>query len=255
MTPTNDPRSAQAFDGLASTVLSAVTEVGRSSAQAYLDGLDTILGAQRTLLAATPLAPMTPLLDAQASLTRSLLAPLTGVEKAESATRADSDDQTRALLVDAAARTTSKPRTARRTTKAGKASRPTATKTRRAATRRAPAAAAKQRTPSAPAPIAGYGDLTADEINAKLRDLSQGDLATVIAYEKAHDARATVLERAKTLQETEPSPGYDALTADEAIKLLTGANAEVAEQVGAYERRHKNRSTVLEAAKRSTTPS
>ncbi|MDP9345895.1 MAG: hypothetical protein M3P44_09245, partial [Actinomycetota bacterium] len=144
---------------------------------------------------------------------------------------------------------------ARSTTNASKARRPTATKTRRAATRRAPAAAAKQRTPSAPAPIVGYDDLTANEVNAKLRDLSQGDLATVAAYEKAHDARATVLERAKTLQEAEPSPGYDALTADEAVKLLAGANAEVAEQVGAYERRHKNRSTVLEAAQRSTASS
>ncbi len=254
MTPTNDPRSIQAFDGLASSVLRSAAQVTESSAKAYLDGLDTILGVQRKLLAETPLAPITPLLEAQVSLARGLLAPLTDAADAGSATRADGDDQTRALLVDAA-RTTRKPRAARSTTNASKARRPTATKTRRAATRRAPAAAAKQRTPSAPAPIVGYDDLTANEVNAKLRDLSQGDLATVAAYEKAHDARATVLERAKTLQEAEPSPGYDALTADEAVKLLAGANAEVAEQVGAYERRHKNRSTVLEAAQRSTASS
>jgi glycosyltransferase involved in cell wall biosynthesis len=47
MTPTYDPRSTQAFDGLASSVLRSAAEVTESSAKVYLDGLDTILAAAR----------------------------------------------------------------------------------------------------------------------------------------------------------------------------------------------------------------
>src|SRR4051794_32447774 len=138
-------------------------------------------------------------------------------------------------------------RAARRTT------RRTATATRRAAKRTKPAAAAKAVTKAATAepPIAGYDGLNADELVAKLPEQSQVTLAAVAAYEKAHDNRTTVLERVAALTGREPAPGYDELTADEAQKLLTSGDAALATAVRDYERRHKARASVLDAAARN----
>jgi hypothetical protein len=101
------------------------------------------------------------------------------------------------------------------------------------------------------APIAGYDDLTAEEIVAKLPEQSQTTLAQVAAYEQAHSKRTTVLERVAALTGPEPAPGYDELTADEVQKLLTGGDAALATAVRDYERRHKSRASVLEAAARN----
>jgi N-acetylmuramic acid 6-phosphate (MurNAc-6-P) etherase len=73
----------------------------------------------------------------------------------------------------------------------------------------------------------------------------------VAAYEQAHDKRTTVLERVAALTGPEPAPGYDELTADEVQKLLTGGDAALATAVRDYERRHKSRASVLEAAARN----
>jgi hypothetical protein len=101
------------------------------------------------------------------------------------------------------------------------------------------------------APIAGYDDMTAEDIVAKLPEQSQATLVQVASYEQAHDKRSTVLERVAALTGPEPAPGYDELTADEAQKLLTGGDAALATAVRDYERRHKSRASVLEAAARN----
>jgi ferritin-like metal-binding protein YciE len=100
-------------------------------------------------------------------------------------------------------------------------------------------------------PIAGYDDLTADEIGGKLAGLSQIDLAKVDAYERKHDNRSTVLSRISALQGDEPWPGYDELTAEE-IRAAVGEtdDAERASAVDRYERAHKNRAGVLTAVER-----
>jgi hypothetical protein len=136
---------------------------------------------------------------------------------------------------------------------ARRATRRTATATRTAArrTRRAAARPAKAaKAAPAPAPIAGYDDLTAEEILAKLPEQPQTTLAQIAAYEQANAQRATVLERVAALTGPEPAPGYDELTADDAQKLLTGGDAALAAAVRDYERRHKARTSVLEAAAR-----
>jgi hypothetical protein len=145
--------------------------------------------------------------------------------------------------------------TARAATRATKR---TATATRKAAgtTRQAAKATAKTTAKStakaaaAEAPVAGYDDLTAEEVVAKLPELTQVQLAQVAAYEQAHDARSTVLERVSSLRSAEPAPGYDELSADEAQKLVTGGDAELAAAVRDYERRHKGRTSVIDAAVR-----
>src|SRR5919197_486537 len=60
-------------------------------------------------------------------------------------------------------------------------------------------------------PIAGYDDLTADEVIAKLPEQPQAALAQIAVYEKAKENSATVLQRVAALTGPEPAPGYDAL--------------------------------------------
>jgi hypothetical protein len=136
---------------------------------------------------------------------------------------------------------------------AQRATRRTATATRTAArrTRRAAATPAKAAKAAVEAPITGYDDLTAEEIVAKLPEQPQTTLAQLAAYEQANAKRATVLERVAALSGPEPAPGYDGLTADEAQKLVTGGDAALAAAVRDYERRHKSRASVLEAAARN----
>jgi ferritin-like metal-binding protein YciE len=98
--------------------------------------------------------------------------------------------------------------------------------------------------------IAGYDKLTADEITGKLADLSQIDLAKIDAYERRHQDRSTILSRIDTLRGNEPWAGYDELTAAEVQAVLSEGDDERAQQVRAYERGHKNRVGILQAAER-----
>ena len=96
--------------------------------------------------------------------------------------------------------------------------------------------------------IARYDKLTAEEIAGRLSELSQIDLAKVDAYERKNENRTTVLSRITTLRGNEPWAGYDELTAAEVQAVLSEGDDERAEQVRAYERSHKNRTGVLQAA-------
>ena len=98
--------------------------------------------------------------------------------------------------------------------------------------------------------IPRYDTLTADEITAKLSDLSQIDLAKVDSYERKNQNRATVLSRITTLRGSEPWVGYDELTAAEVQAALAGADDDRVQVVRSYERSHKNRAGVLKATER-----
>jgi ferritin-like metal-binding protein YciE len=98
--------------------------------------------------------------------------------------------------------------------------------------------------------IARYDTLTADEIIGRLADLSQIDLAKIDAYERRNQDRSTILSRIDTLRGDEPWTGYDELTAAEVQAVLSEGDNERAQQVRAYERSHKNRAGVLQAAER-----
>jgi ferritin-like metal-binding protein YciE len=98
--------------------------------------------------------------------------------------------------------------------------------------------------------IARYDTLTAEEIVARLSDLSQVDLAKIDAYERKHQDRSTVLSRIDALTGNEPWPGYDELTAAEVRAVLAEGDDDRAREVLAYERSHKNRAGVLQAAER-----
>jgi ferritin-like metal-binding protein YciE len=122
--------------------------------------------------------------------------------------------------------------------------------------RKAPAVARAQRQANAPIaaqedlPIARYGQLTAEDIIAKLPALSQAELGKVNAHERAHDDRATVVTRIAALRGDEPWPGYDELTAEQIREALSDADGERAQAVRAYERAHKSRAGVMDAVER-----
>ena len=221
---------ADPFADLPSQWLEASTRAITASAELYTEVLNTQAQATRALLEAYSG------LGAQAVQSGSARAVETTDRALETTERA----------AETAARTT---RTAARAT-----SRATKRTTRRAAstTRRAakPATRATAAAAAPTAPISGYDGLTAEEIVAKLPEQPQAALAKIAAYEQAKDKRATVLQRIAALTGPEPAPGYDALTADEAQKLITSGSPTLAASVRDYERRHKDRASVIEAAVR-----
>jgi ferritin-like metal-binding protein YciE len=98
--------------------------------------------------------------------------------------------------------------------------------------------------------IANYDSLNAEEVVAKLNDLSQIDLAKIDSYERKTQNRSTVLSRITSLRGDEPWAGYDELTAADVIAVLNEGDDDRARQVRTYERAHKNRVSVLKAAER-----
>ena len=110
--------------------------------------------------------------------------------------------------------------------------------------------ARRPRAGKAEKPFADYDKLTASDAVSRLPDLTQEQLALLIAYERAHRKRATVIDRAQSLQENEPFPGYDDLTARDIAQRVRDADEATALQVREYEGRHQRRVEVLEAASR-----
>ncbi len=100
--------------------------------------------------------------------------------------------------------------------------------------------------------IPKYDSLTADEIHAKLSGLSQIDLAKIDSYERKNHNRSTVLSRVSTLRGSEPWPGYDELTASEIQAVLGEGDEQRIKHAARYERAHKNRAGVINAAERET---
>ncbi len=98
--------------------------------------------------------------------------------------------------------------------------------------------------------IIGYGKLTAAEVLEKLPHLSQVDLAKIHSYERKNQNRTTILKRIIALRGEEPWSGYDELSVEEIRTVLDEGDEERAERIRSYERSHKNRSGVIEAAER-----
>ena len=98
--------------------------------------------------------------------------------------------------------------------------------------------------------IANYESLSADEVQDKLSELSQIDLAKVDAYERKNQNRSTVTSRIDSLQADEPWPGYDELGVDEVRAMLSEGDETRIKAVRSYERKHKNRAGVLRATER-----
>jgi ferritin-like metal-binding protein YciE len=98
--------------------------------------------------------------------------------------------------------------------------------------------------------IANYDSLSADEVQNKLSELSQIDLAKINAYERRNQNRSTIISRIDSLQGDEPWPGYDELSVDEVRSVLSEGDEGRVKDVRAYERKHKARAGVIQATER-----
>jgi ferritin-like metal-binding protein YciE len=136
------------------------------------------------------------------------------------------------------------------TRSAAAATRTTARKTAAKAKRTAAGPARRAAPREQDLPIPRYGKLTADEVVAKLPELSQTELAQVETFERRSGKRTTVLARIETLRGDEPWSGYDGQNVDEIRTRLGRADDATAKAVREYERAHKDRAGVVEAAQR-----
>ncbi|CAM5389807.1 hypothetical protein [Streptomyces hirsutus] len=103
-------------------------------------------------------------------------------------------------------------------------------------------------------PILRFSQLSVDEIQQRLRTLSQSDLTVIEGYERTHAKRPGVLDAIEQLRGSEPWPGYATMSPDEITARLQNVPAGVARQVQEYERRHQQRQKVASAAEARTTP-
>ncbi len=99
-------------------------------------------------------------------------------------------------------------------------------------------------------PIPGFDSLSANEVQDKLSELSQIDLAKVNAYERKNQNRSTVTGRIDSLQGDEPWPGYDELSVDEVRAVLSEGDEQRIKDVRTYERKHKARAGVIQITER-----
>ena len=100
--------------------------------------------------------------------------------------------------------------------------------------------------------IADYDNLTVDEIVGKLSDLSQEELRRIEQFESKNSNRSTVLKKIQGLRTQEPWPGYDNLTVAEIKTELNHAPEGRLNKVRAYERSHKNRTSVIDLTERES---
>jgi hypothetical protein len=99
-------------------------------------------------------------------------------------------------------------------------------------------------------PVPGYDRLDNKAVTDRLSQLSQVELATVEAYERAHTGRPAVLDKLRYMRGSEPLPGYDASSPEEIATALAGADAQTVKAVRDYERKFAHRRQVMEEAAR-----
>jgi hypothetical protein len=97
-------------------------------------------------------------------------------------------------------------------------------------------------------PIPRFSQLGVPEIQQRLRGLSQKELTVVEGYERAHAGRPGVLNAIAHLRAAEPWAGYDTMDPERIKMHLHDLPDSAVRQVLEYERRHRQRDTVINAA-------
>ena len=97
-------------------------------------------------------------------------------------------------------------------------------------------------------PIADYDNQTAADIASRLNGFSQRELRLIDAYERKRENRATITDKIAKLSGDEPWSGYDEQSVEAVATALYETTADTARKVKAYERDHKGRTGVIEAA-------
>jgi hypothetical protein len=97
-------------------------------------------------------------------------------------------------------------------------------------------------------PIADYDKQSAEDIASRLKGFSQRQLRTIDAYERKRGNRATITDRVAKLLGEQPWAGYDEQDVDAVAAKLNSVDSETAREVKRYERDHKDRAGVIDAA-------
>ena len=99
-------------------------------------------------------------------------------------------------------------------------------------------------------PITDYDKQTAEDIASRLNGFSQRELRLIDAYERKRENRATITDRIAKLTGEEPWSGYDEQSVEAITTALNDTDALTAQEVKTYERDHKSRAGVIEAAEK-----
>jgi hypothetical protein len=97
-------------------------------------------------------------------------------------------------------------------------------------------------------PIADYDKQSADDIASRLKGFTQRQLRTIDAYERKRENRTTITDRVAKLLGEQPWAGYDEQDVDAVAAKLDTVDSDTARQVKRYERDHKDRAGVIQAA-------
>jgi hypothetical protein len=97
-------------------------------------------------------------------------------------------------------------------------------------------------------PIADYDKQSAEAIASRLKSFSQRELRTIDAYERKRGNRATITDRVAKLLGEQPWAGYDEQDVDAVTAKLNTVDSDTARNVKRYERDHKDRAGVIQAA-------
>ena len=95
-------------------------------------------------------------------------------------------------------------------------------------------------------PIVGYDALLAEEVMVRLKGLTQSELAQVYKYERAKDARTTVLDAIEGRLIDLPLPTYDSLRVAAILDAVNGLTRKELYTIHEYERSTRNRLPILE---------
>ena len=95
-------------------------------------------------------------------------------------------------------------------------------------------------------PLVGYDALVAEEIVARLKGLTQSELAQIYKYEKAHDDRSTVLEAVEARLIDLPLPTYDSLKVAAILDAVNGLTRRELYTIHEYERTTRRRLPIIE---------
>ena len=110
---------------------------------------------------------------------------------------------------------------------------------------------AEESTAAAGPPFEGYDKLDSREVTDALSDHSQVELEAVESYERSNQNREAVLDKLRYMRSSEPVPGYDALSVEQIVELLEGADLKTIKAVRAYERKFADRRDVNDAVSRT----
>jgi hypothetical protein len=95
-------------------------------------------------------------------------------------------------------------------------------------------------------PITGYNRLKEKDLIPQLSNHSQAELGAIETYEMSHKKRLAVFDKLRYLRGPEPLQNYDALSVEQILTGLEGADIGTLQRTRLYERKFQRRPDVLE---------